>query len=180
MVKTLSVRNLHFDCGITLLKRELQRSGVVVVDILPGKIELDLVSEKQLLEVVYPLLDEVGITIIKDKDELLAERIEHLLYDLVCNMNNVDSIVRKSDYLVEMLGMPYHQLSRIFSKYRAITIEKHLINLKIARIKELIAEGEYTLSEIAYMMDYSSVQHLSMQFKKITGSSVSEFKRGEG
>ena len=89
-----------------------------------------------------------------------------MLYEVI-------TIVRKSDYLVEMLGMPYHQLSRIFSKYRAITIEKHLINLKIARIKELIAEGEYTLSEIAYMMDYSSVQHLSMQFKKIVITSYS-------
>jgi YesN/AraC family two-component response regulator len=67
-------------------------------------------------------------------------------------------------------------MSKLFSKYEKTTLEKYIINQKINKAKELIKTDEYTLSEIAYMMDYSSVQHLSNQFKKITGQSVSEFK----
>lgn len=176
MQKTLVVKNLHFDCGVILLKKELQRHGITVLEIVPGRIDLDIFDLNQLENIVIPLLEEVGITIIKEKEEIVVERIKELLYDLVYNMNNVDSIVRKSDYLVEMMNMPYYQISRLFSRYHPITIERHIINLKIERIKELITEGEYTLSEIAYMMDYSSLSHLSAQFKKITGTSVSEHK----
>jgi AraC-like DNA-binding protein len=92
-------------------------------------------------------------------------------------MNNVDSVVRKSEYLVEMLGLSYQQLSKIFSKYESITLERYIILNKVERIKELILQDEYTLSEIAYMMDYSSVQYLSNQFKKETGYSVTEYKK---
>jgi AraC family transcriptional regulator len=178
MHKTLVVKNLHFDCGVILLKKEFQRHGITVLDISPGRIELELVDQHQLENLVIPLLNEVGITIIKEKEEVIVERILELLNDLVYNMNNVDSIVRKSDYLVEMMNMPYHQISRLFSKYHPISIEKYIINLKIERIKELITEDEYSLSEIAFMMDYSSLQHLSTQFKKITGLTISEHKSG--
>jgi AraC-like DNA-binding protein len=73
--------------------------------------------------------------------------------------------------------LSYQQLSKLFSKYEAVTLERYIILNKIERIKELIMQDEYTLSEIAYMMDYSSVQYLSNQFKKETGYSVTEYKK---
>ena len=85
-----------------------------------------------------------------------------------------------ADYLVEKLGYSYPYLSRLFSASEPLTLEKYTILQKIERIKELILSEEYTLSEIAFMMDYSSVQYLSNQFKKITGVSVSEFKNSPG
>jgi AraC-like DNA-binding protein len=88
----------------------------------------------------------------------------------------MNSVVRKSEYMVEKLGKSYSHLSRVFSRFEPITLEKYIIHQKIERIKDLIDEDELTLSEIAYMMDYSSVQYLSNQFKKITGYSVTEYK----
>ena len=94
-------------------------------------------------------------------------------------MNNVDSVVRKSDYLVEKLGYSYPYLSKIFNSHEPVTLEKYIILQKIERIKQLIDNEDFTLSEIAFMMDYSSVQYLSNQFRKITGMSVSEYKASD-
>ncbi len=91
----------------------------------------------------------------------------------------MNSVVRKSEYIVEKMGKSYSHLSRVFSRFESVTLEKYIIYQKIERIKDLIDQDELTLSEIAYMMDYSSVQYLSNQFKKITGFSVTEYKSGD-
>jgi len=109
----------------------------------------------------------------------MVEKIKLSVIELVHLMNNVDSIARKSDYLVEKLGLSFQYLSKIFSAHEPITLEKFIILHKIERTKELIDSNDYTLSEIAFMMDYSSVQHLSTQFKNITGISVTEYKQSE-
>jgi AraC family transcriptional regulator len=98
------------------------------------------------------------------------------VFELIYKMNNVNSIAQKSEYIVEKLGLNYRYISNLFSKYEPQTLEKYIIRHKIERIKQLIDENEYTLGEIAYMMDYSSVQYLSNQFKKETGMTVSEYK----
>lgn len=116
--------------------------------------------------------------IVEDKEEQLVEDIKVSVIELIHGLNNMNSIIRKSDYLVEKLGKSYQQLSKIFSAHEPITLEKYIILHKIERTKELIDQDDYTLSEISYMMDYSSVQYLSNQFKKITGVSVSDYKKG--
>jgi YesN/AraC family two-component response regulator len=78
---------------------------------------------------------------------------------------------------VEKMGISYQQISKIFSKYEPITLERYSILVKIEKVKEMIWSDEFSLSEIAYMMDYSSVQYLSNQFKKETGYSVTEYKK---
>ncbi len=115
--------------------------------------------------------------LISDKNEILVEQIKHTVIELVHYMNNVDSIVRKSEYLVEKMGRSYQTLSKIFSKTESITLEKYIILQKIERVKELALEDKISLSEIAWMMDYSSPHHLSNQFKIITGISLSDFKK---
>jgi AraC-like DNA-binding protein len=121
-------------------------------------------------------LSQYGFEIIIDKDLILVNQIKQAVIELIHYMNNMNSVVRKSEYLVEKLGKSYSHLSRIFSKYEPLTLEKYIILQKIERIKNLILQNEYSLSEISYMMDYSSVQYLSNQFKKLTGYSVTEFK----
>jgi AraC-like DNA-binding protein len=117
---------------------------------------------------------ELGLLV--SNEELIVEDIKHAVVDLIHRMNNVNSIVRKSDYLVEKLGMSYQKLSRLFSKLEGITLEKYIIQNKVTRIKELLNQGEFSLSEIAYMMDYSSVHYLSKQIKDVTGETVTQFK----
>ena len=101
------------------------------------------------------------------------------MIDLVHN-TTYNAMVRNSDYLVERFGMSYPYISSIFSKHENITLEKFIISIKIEKVKELIEYGDLTLSEIAYMMGYSSVQYLSTQFKSVTGISVTEYKTAPG
>ncbi|NPA37574.1 MAG: helix-turn-helix transcriptional regulator [Chlorobi bacterium] len=173
--KVYHIRNLLSKGASILLKEKLEELGYNVVKVEPGIIEFDDVSglkEEELRKV----LNRYGFDIIKDKDQLLVEEIKQAVIELIHHMNNMNSVVRKSEYLVEKLGKSYSHLSRVFSTYEPITLEKYIILQKIERIKELLDENELTLSEIAYMMDYSSVQYLSNQFKKITGVSVTEYK----
>jgi len=158
-----------------LLSEKLTDLGFSVVKIVPGIIKLDKLNEEE-EQKLTEILNRYGFEIIKDKDIILVEQIKQSVIELIHYMNNMNSVVRKSEYLVEKLGKSYSHLSRVFSKHEPITLEKYIILQKIERIKELIDQDELTLSEIAYMMDYSSVQYLSNQFKKITGYSVTEYK----
>jgi AraC family transcriptional regulator len=97
----------------------------------------------------------------------VIELVHHTTYN---------AMVRNSDYLVERFGMSYPYISSLFSKHQNTTLEKFIIVHKIEKVKELIEYGELTLSEIAYMMGYSSVQYLSTQFRSVTGVSVTEYK----
>jgi len=90
----------------------------------------------------------------------------------------MSSLIRNSDYISDRVQVPNDKLSKVFSLVTNITLEKYLILLKIERAKELILNSEYTLSEISYMLGYSSVQYLSNQFKKTTGFTVSQYKNG--
>lgn len=167
------------NCAIHLLKEKFNASAIHVEYITLGvavlRYDPRIVSEKKIRQI----LQKYGFDIILGREKILVENIKFAVIELIHQLNNVDSIIRKSDYLVEKLGMSYQYLSRVFSATEGITLEKYIILQKIERIKELVHQDEYTLSEIAYMMDYSSVQYLSNQFRKITGLSVSDFKKNE-
>lgn len=120
--------------------------------------------------------DKIGFEIVRDPDSELVERIKLSTVELIHYAFNANSLIRNSDYISEKVQMPYDKLSKTFSKVTGITLEKYIILVKIEKIKELISMDEYTLSEISYMMGYSSVQYLSNQFKKIAGITVSDFK----
>jgi len=150
---------------------------VSVEEINLGKATITFDEQAITLDEIRSLLNEMGTDLIENRDKRLVEQIKLAVIEIIHHMNNVDSIVRKSDYIVEKLGLSYAYLSRIFSTHEHITLEKYIILNKIERIKELIDQDEFTLSEIGYMMDYSSVQYLSNQFKHITGVTVSEYKQ---
>jgi AraC-like DNA-binding protein len=108
----------------------------------------------------------------------IIEKIKTLIVELIHHKNPGEHLrVNYSDYLADALNMDYHYLSTLFSSVENTTIEKYIILQKIERVKELIVYNELTLSEVAYQMGYSSVQHLSTQFKKITGYTPSHFKQ---
>ena len=179
VTRTYHIKNMVSNCAIHLLKEKFTQAHIHVEYITLGlavlRYDPTVVNEKQ----IHHILKKYGFDIILGREKILVENIKFAVTELIHQLNNVDSIIRKSDYLVEKLGMSYQYLSRIFSASEGITLEKYIILQKIERIKELVHQDEYTLSEIAYMMDYSSVQYLSNQFKKVTGLSVSEFKKNE-
>jgi AraC family transcriptional regulator len=178
--KEIRIRNMTCDCCVIVARNLMESLGIIVEFLEPGKAVLLLDNPSTQLDRIDALLATAGMGIIRNRDEAIVDSIKQAVIDLIHRMNNVNSIVQKSEYLVEKLGMSYQTLSKIFSKHHPVTLEKYIILNKIERIKELIDQEEFSLTEIAYMMDYSSVAYLSAQFKKYSGYSISEYKSGTG
>ena len=172
----IRIKNMVSNCCLILLSERLAKHDIKFSKLILGLLILPYENKSKEEEKAKEIIESIGLGIIKDRDDLLVEEIKTAVIELIHQMNNVDSVVRKSDYLVEKLGQSYQHLSKVFSVHENITLEKYIILQKIERIKELIDSDEYTLSEISYMMDYSSVQYLSTQFKSITGITVTEYK----
>jgi len=176
VTKKIYIKNMVSNCCIRMLSHDFKTHEITVNNIGFGFAEITYNSEKVSLETIKNILSLSGLSLISNREEKIVEDIKQAVIELIHHMNNTDSIAKKSEYIVEKLGLNYRYLSKLFSKYESITLEKFIILHKIERIKNLIEEEEYTLSEIAYMMDYSSVQYLSNQFKKETNYSVSDYK----
>ena len=175
--KKIHIKNMLCNCCLRIVREDFEKNNVKISKLRLAYAEISFNELEMSLQKIDKILNKSGMGLIVNREQRIVEETKQAVIDLIHHMNNVDSIVRKSEYLVEKLGKSYQQLSKLFSKYETITLEKFTIKNKIQRIKELIMSDEYSLSEIAFMMDYSSVQYLSNQFKKETGITVSEFKK---
>ena len=122
-------------------------------------------------------LEKVGFELIEDRQLQAVEQIKNTLIDLVRNPGKTKNLYNLSAYLADKLGRNYHYLSTIFAEKEGITIEKYLILQRIEYVKELLIYDELSLNEIARKLNYSSIAHLSNQFKQVTGLSPSAFKK---
>lgn len=158
------------------VRSELKKLGLhfIVVDL--GEIEImeNLNSEKRAL-LKLGLLDS-GLELMNDKKAILIEKIKNIIIQMIHHSED-DIKVNFSDYLSEKLNYNYTYLAHLFSEVQGITIEHYIISNRIERIKELMIYGELNITEITWKMGYSSVSHLSNQFKKATGLSPSHFKK---
>jgi YesN/AraC family two-component response regulator len=142
-----------------------------------GEVELEYDSKRITEKEILNHFNKLDFYEIVNPDTILVEQIKIAAIELIHLANNTNSLIRNSDYISERVQQPYAKISKVFSSETDITLEKYLILLKIEKTKELIAEDEYSMSEIAYTLGYSSVQYLSNQFKSITGYTLSQFKR---
>lgn len=177
--ETLMIRNMVSNCCVVLLRERLEAAGVAVNQVQLGQVIVTYDPVNHNHGTVTELIQEIGLDVIEGREMIMVEKTKQAVIELIHQMNNVDSVVRKSDYLVEKLGYSFQYLSKTFSAHEPVTLERYIILQKIERIKQLIDNNEFTLSEIAFMMDYSSVQYLSNQFHKITGMTVSEYKTSD-
>lgn len=175
---SIFIRNMVCSSCVLFLREKFESEGIKVHEISLGKARISFNEDKHSLESINELMGHYGFGLLENKDEKLVAEIKIAVVELIHHLNNMNSIVRKSDYMVEKLGYSYPHLSKVFAEHEGTTLEKYVIHQKIERIKHLLDEEEYSLSEIAYMMDYSSVQYLSNQFRKITGITVSQYKSG--
>ena len=118
---------------------------------------------------------ESGLELIEDKKAVIIEKIKNVIIEMIHYEDEIPK-VNFSDYLSSKLNYNYTYLANLFSETEAITIEHYIIMHKIERVKELIVYDDLNLSEIAWKLHYSSVAHLSHQFKKVTGLTPSFFK----
>ena len=157
------------------VKLELKRLGLhfIVVDL--GEVEImEDLSGDQLERLKTGLLSS-GLELMDDKKAVLIEKIKNTIIEMVHHSDEI-SKVNFSDFISEKLEHDYTYLANLFSEVQGTTIEHFIIAHKVERIKELIIYNELNITEIAYKMNYSSVAHLSNQFKKVTGLSPSHFK----
>ena len=158
------------------VKEELRDLGLhfIVVDL--GEVEIMENISMDQREILKAKLIQSGLELMDDKKAMLIEKIKNVIIEMVHHSNEIIK-VNFSDYLSEKMNHDYTYLSNLFSEVQGTTIEQFIISHKTERIKELIIYGELNITEIAWKMGYSSVAHLSSQFKKVTGLSPSHFKQ---
>ena len=140
--------------------------------------ELNLTFDDSIIKeaTIVNELREIGFEPILEIDQILTEKIKQAAVELIFYSYNTNSLIRNSDYISEKLQLPYDKLSKIFKKQTKSTLEKYIILLKVEKAKEMLTHGEFSVSEISFMLGYSSVHYLSNQFKKTTGITISKFK----
>lgn len=158
-----------------VVKSELEKFGLHAVSVDLGEVETAGDIDKLQLEKLNDSLKAVGFELIDDKRSRLTERIKTIIIDLVHANDNFLN-VNLSDHIVSEIGQDYSYISNLFSQSEATTIEQYYILQKIEKVKELLTYDEFTLSEIAFRMNYSSPSHLSKQFKKVTGLTPTIFR----
>ena len=171
----LYIKNMVCGRCIKVVREELQKLGIEFNSISLGEVELPYALSADTVNKLRNTLLENGFELIDDSKTKLIEEIKTLVIKSIYESSKPEEI-NYSDYLSKATGKPYTALSSLFSSVENTTIEKFIIAQKIERAKELLVYGELTLSEIAYSLGYSSSQHLSNQFKKITGFTPSYFK----
>ncbi|MGG9970879.1 helix-turn-helix domain-containing protein [Ferruginibacter sp. SUN002] len=159
-----------------VVKEELKALGLHFVFVDLGEVEImEDLSLKQWDELKAILLTS-GLELMDDKKGLLVERIKNVIIQMVHHTDE-ELKINFSHYLSEKLNHSYTYMANLFSEVQGTTIEQFIIANKVERIKELIIYDELNITEIAWKMNYSSVAHLSNQFKKVTGLSPSHFKQ---
>ncbi|WP_163393831.1 helix-turn-helix domain-containing protein [Flavobacterium limi] len=172
----LYIKNMVCGRCKMVVKTELEKLGLQTISVELGEVELEnTISEDQKKQILNHLRI-LGFDLIDDKKSKTIEKIKTLIIDLVHRKNN-ELKTNLSDYLAENLNQDYNSLSNLFSEVENTTIEKYFISQKIEKVKELIIYNELSLSEIADILNYSNVAHLSNQFKKVTGFTPTYFKQ---
>lgn len=159
-----------------LVKEELKKIGLHYVNVDLGTIEiLEKITAEQREQLKANLLKS-GLELLDDKRQILIDQIKTVIINMV-HHSEEEPIENYSDYISKQVGKDYNYLSDIFSEVKGVTIQQFIIKHKIERAKELILYDELNITEIAQKLHYSSVAHLSNQFKKVTGLTPSFFKK---
>jgi AraC-like DNA-binding protein len=159
-----------------VVRQELHKIGLKAVNVDLGTIEiLEDISTAQRHQ-LKENLKRFGLELLDDKQKVLIEKIKNVIIEMIHYSEELPK-VNYSDYIAEKLGYDYSYLSNVFSEVKGITIQQFIILNKIERVKELLLYDELNLTEISYRLHYSSVAHLSNQFKKVTGLTPSFYKK---
>jgi YesN/AraC family two-component response regulator len=158
------------------VRDELERIGLQAVTVEIGEITMDQEFTVSQFDRLCLVLQQAGIELFEDKKEILVQKIRSVIMEVVYRHD--DPLVHNlSTHLVDKLQHDYTYMSNLFSEKQHITIEKFYICHKIERVKELMLYQKLSLTDIAHKMHYSSLAHLSSQFKKVTGLTPSQFKQ---
>lgn len=174
---TLYVRNMVCPRCIRVVRDELAGLGLDVRSVALGEVVLGGPADRLPIDRIRAVLEANGFGIVEDRRARTIESIKHAALKLARHDHDANPLrVKASAFIAKEVGLDYHHLTTLFSQVESVTIEQYVILQRIEYAKELLKYGDLTLSEIAYRMGYSSVAHLSNQFKKVTGMTPSAFR----
>lgn len=174
----ISIKNMVCDRCISAVEGVFEKSEIKIHSIQLGEVETESeISEKDLIQ-VENRLEEIGFEIIKNPSQQLIESIKNLVILKIGRLDTNENFVL-SNFLSNALHKDYSSLSKVFSQNENVTLEQYYILQKIEKVKELLFNNDFSLTEIAGHMGYKSVQHLSSQFKSTTGYTPTQFKKLE-
>jgi AraC-like DNA-binding protein len=162
---------------IRVVRDELSQLGFNITRIELGKVELKEKPDENQLRLIRNTLLKNGFELIEDNKSRIIEKIKTLIINVTHHNKEIPPYLNFSDFLSREIGYDYPYLSSLFSSVMGTTIEKYIILQKIEKVKELLVYDELNLNEISFQLGYSSVQHLSGQFKKVTGLTPSYYKK---
>lgn len=174
---TLNIKNMVCNRCIKVVKDEMEKLGYNVNDISLGEVKLSSNNEIDKTQ-IKTVLEENGFELIDNKNSRIIEKVKLTVINKIKDLS--EGKISKVNFVNEITNethLSYQYISTLFSSIEGTTIEKFIILQKIEKVKELLVYDELTLSEIAYRLEYSSVQHLSNQFKLITGLTPTYFKQ---
>jgi AraC-like DNA-binding protein len=174
-IQDLHIKGMVCRRCIKVITDELEKSGVEVLSIELGKAKVKYPKGLITNSMIKSILQNNDFELLNDEETQIIERIKIIIIQLVDNLPIVLN-QKLSEFVSSQIGKDYTYLSKLFSKVEGKTIEKYFIKIKIEKVKELLVYDELSLSQISYELNYSSPQHLSKQFKKITGLTPTEFK----
>jgi AraC family transcriptional regulator len=177
MSAILHIKNMVCDRCVMVVRQQFDELQLSYNNIQLGQVELKEEPDALQLSKLRNMLQQQGFELLDDKKAKTVERIKTVIVSLIHGKDADEFNLKLSAMLEEKVGMDYHYLSSLFSSVEGITIEKYAILQRIEKVKELLMYDEKNLSEIAFEMGYSSTQHLSQQFKKVTGLTPSHFKQ---
>jgi len=172
----LFIKNMVCNRCIMVVKQELEALGLQPLHVTMGEAELKKQPTAKQMQQLNSRLLQLGFEILDDQKQKQIEKIKSLLIKKV-QSGQVEEHFSITAFLGNALHKDYSYISRLFSEVEGTTVEQYFILQKIEKVKELLVYGEENLSEISYRLGYSSVAHLSAQFRKITGFTPSQFKK---
>jgi len=177
---TLFIKNMVCARCERTVERLLTAAGLKVKNLQLGEADIEGELPPALLGTVRHLLQAEGFELLDDRMSRLIGQVKNLIVQEIHHEAQKPETMNFSDYLSQKTGHEYSHLSKLFSSVEGVTIEKYIIAQKIERVKELLVYDEMTLSEIAWQLGYSSSQHLSNQFRQVTGMTPTQFKSSHG
>lgn len=176
-VTRLAIKHMVCRRCIIAIEQELAAMGIEPIAIRLGEVLLQRPLSREEYSTLAARLESLGFELLDDHRHAIVERVKAAIIEVLYSDDEelLERIVF-SEYLEQVVGVRYAKLSRLFSQLEGKTIERYIIEQKIERVKELIAYDELSLKEIAYRLGYSSVHHLSNQFKQVTGMTATHFR----
>lgn len=176
MASEILIKGMVCERCIAVIKEGITKLGHEVSKISLGKLSLNTEVSKDELNKIEAFLQENGFVLISRKQVRIVDQAKSVINEVFSENVRYDSQLKFSALLSERLHLNYDSISELFSELEGITLEKYIITKRLEKVKELLVYTDFSLTEIAYITGFSSINHLSRQFKELTGLSPSHFK----